>query len=337
MAEKVLNQIFADLREVIGTRYPSRGKLTRVRLLRHIPKKDYVAYDLRVDFKDGTERLVAKMYRSGRCGGSARTTAEIETANLQYVHRTMMNTKLSGVPCLVGNFSDKCVVVTDKIYGPPLQSLIMKVALLPQSADGGSLALAASRTGKWLRGFHRATADLPEPFDADALVASLAALCENCRARGLDPITFKILLESAHDVLSHCDRVLPSSAVLSNFTPLSAIVTEDGVGFSDFSKMKCRGNSLEDVAMFVASVEALGKYPFCAGGMVSQIQESFSLAYGLTASETGTVHVLKMKILLEMFVQGRTGSNGFQNGMWSNVMRRAMRHSVPRPLARIVA
>lgn len=329
MAVKVLDQVITELREIIGARYPHRGELGNLRQLGHIPKKDYVAYDLCADFSNGMERLVAKIYRPDRFA-----VAQAETANLQYVYRAISKKKLSGIPCLLGNFTDKCAVVTDKICGLPLQPIIMKAALLPASADGGSLALAASRAGKWLRGFHKATADLPEPFNAEGFMAGLVKLCENCRLQGLDPTSVKTILERAHSVLSRGDKVFSSSAILTNFTPLNVIVTEDGVGFSDFSKMKHRGNSFEDVAMFMASTECLEKYPFCARKIVSQIQDSFLNAYELSAAEVDTVHVLKMKVLLEMLVQGRTGKTNTvrKNVMWSNVMSRFVHESVHRPL-----
>jgi hypothetical protein len=334
MAEKVLDQIIVDLRKIFGTRYPHRGELGSLRLMGHTPKRDYIAYDLCADFKDGNERLVAKIYRPSRCRGTATTSAQIETANLKYVHRKMPNKKLSGVPRLFGNFSERCAVVTDKIYGLPLQPMIVKAALLPECADSGSLVLAASRIGKWLRDFHNATAAISEPFDADGLMANLVMLCEKCRVRGLDPTAVKIILETAHDVLSHSRKVFPSSAVLTNFTPLNVIITEEGVGFSDFSKMKRLGNSFEDAAMFIAASESLEKYPFCSRRLVGQIQGNFLNAYGMTASTTSMVHLLKVKIMLEMLVQGRTGeTNAVKNVMWSNVMRGFIHQSVRRSFA----
>jgi len=338
MAEKIIEHVIADLREIMGTRYPHRGELGKLRLLRHTPKKDYIAYDLCADFGDGTERLVAKVYRPDRCRGIAKSIAQIETANLQHVHRIIRSKKLSGVPCLLGNFSEQCVVVTSKICGLPLQPMIMKAALLPEYADGKSLALAASRAGKWLRSFHRATADLPEPFDGDGLMSHLVMLCEDCRAQGLDLASVRLILERAQRVLSHCSKALPSSAVLSNFTPLNVIVTGESAGFSDFSKMKYRGNSLEDVAMFMAAADFLEKYPFCTRRIVSQIREGFLDAYGIVASSVGTVDVLTMKIFLEMLMQGRRGGTGTaKNAMWSNVTRNLIHQFVQRPLAPIAA
>src|SRR5882724_5607732 len=158
MAEKVLEQVLAELRGVVSRRYPHLGGLGNIRVLGRVPKKDCTAYDLCADFEKGTERFVAKVYRPDRCDGIAKTTAQVETANLQYVHHALLTEELASVPRLIGDFSERCAVVTGKICGQSLQPAIMKAALLRDSADSGDLALAASRAGKWLRRFHKVTA-----------------------------------------------------------------------------------------------------------------------------------------------------------------------------------
>ncbi len=339
MAEKVLEQILAELRGVVSRRYPHLGGLGSIRVLGRVPKKDCTAYDLCADWENGTERFVAKVYRADRCGGIAKTTAQVETANLQYVHHALLTEELASVPCLIGDFSERCTVVTGKICGLSLQPAIMKAALLPDSADSGDLALAASRAGKWLRRFHKVTAGPQEQLDADGLMAKLVMLCENCRLQGLAPDSVEVILERAQDAFHRCGKkTLPTSAMLGNFTPLNIMVTDDGIVFSDFSKMKRSGNSLEDVATFMAAIECLAKYPFCSRKMVSQIHESFSNAYGLARLEAGVVHILKLKILLEMLTQPKAGRAraARKTVMWNNVMRRFIHQAVHRPLAPII-
>jgi len=339
MAEKVLEQILAELRGIVSRRYPHRGGLGSIRVLGRVPKKNCTAYDLCADFEKGTERFVAKVYRPDRCDGIAKTTAQMETANLRYVHHALRTEELVRVPCLIGDFSERCAVVTDKICGLSLQPAIMKAAVLPGSGDSGDLALAASRAGKWLRRFYKVTAGSHEQLDADGLMAKLAILCEHCRLQGLASDSVEVILARARDVFSRCgQKTFPTSAVLGNFTPLNIIVTGDGIVFSDFSKMKRSGDSLEDVATFMAAVECLAKYPFCSRKMVSQIHESFSNAYGLTRHEAGVVHILKLKILLEMLAQPKAvrARAARKTVMWNNVMRRFIHQAVHRPLAPII-
>ena len=339
MAETVLDQILVELRNVAARQYPERGELRNLRVVGHTPKIDHFIYDVCADFADGTEKLAAKIYRANKCGGNAKGMARTENANLQYVQQALQKKKLGGVPRPVGDFSELGAVVTSKIAGLPLQSIIMKAALLPGFADNGSIALVARRAGEWLKVFHKASADLPEPFDTNNVLASLEKLCESCRREGLDETSIRVILGGARNVLARSKKTLPSSAMLGDFTPLNVIVTEDSIGFCDFARMKRRGNSFEDVAMFLASVEALEKYPFCNRNITSQIQENFLDAYDITQPEAAVLRVLKMKALLGMFAQGRNVKESAirKKVMWANVMKKFIYQAAQRSLAPVAA
>jgi hypothetical protein len=211
----------------------------------------------------------------------------------------------------------------------------MKAALLPGFADNGSIALVARRAGDWLRAFHKASSDLPETFDGDGLMTDLEKLCQSCRDEGLDETSIRVILAGARNVLSRTRKTVPSSAVLSDFAPLNIVVTEDGIGFCDFARMQVRGNSYEDVATFLASVEALEKYPFCNRSITSQIQENFLDSYGITQAEASVLRVLKMKALLGMFAQGRNVKESAvrKKVMWANVMKKFIHQAAQRSLA----
>ena len=339
MAETVLDQILAELRQTAAHEYSDRGELRNLRVVGHTPKNDHFIYDVCADFADGTEKLAVKIYRANRCGGNARTLAKTENTNFQFIRQTVLKKKLTGVPRPLGDFSEHAAVVTDKISGLPLQSIIMKAALLPGFADNGSIALVARRTGEWLRAFHKATSDMPEPFDGSGLMSNLEKLCESCRREGLDEVSIKVILGGARNVVARSKKSLPTSAVLGDFTPLNIVVTEDGIGFCDFVRLKRRGNSFEDVAMFLASVEALEKYPFCNRNITSQIQESFLDSYSITQTDAAILRVLKMKALLGMFAQGRNVKESAlrKKVMWANVMKKFIHQAAQRSLAPVAA
>ena len=335
MPETVLDQVIIRLRESAPQVYPERGEVRNVRVVGHTPKNDHFIYDASIDFVQGSERIAIKVYRSNKCGGNAKAVARQENGNLQFVQQASQKKKLGGVPRVLGDFSEFGAVVTEKIPGLPLQSIIMKAALLPGFADNGSIALVARRAGEWLRSFHKATADMPEPFDGAALLAGLEKLCQSCVEEGLDERSVRVIMNGTKNVLARARKSLPSSAVLADFTPLSVVVTENGVGFCDFARMKRRGNSFEDLALFLASVEALEKYPFCNRSITGQIQESFLDAYGISQSESAILRVLKMKALLGMFAQGRTvkESAARKKVMWANVMKKFIHQAAQRSLA----
>ena len=335
MADPALDLILTDLRKSVVTYYPDHGELRNLRVVGHTPKVDHMIYDVCADFDQGSQRMAIKIYRAGKCTGNVRAVAKQESANLHYAHQALLKKKHNGVPRPLGDYSDWGAVVTAKVCGLPLQSIIMKAALLPGFADNGSIGLAARRAGEWLKSFHKATSDMPEPFDGPALVASLEKLCRSCRDEGLDDASIWMILNGARTVLARARKSLPSSAVLADFTPLNVVVTEDGVGFCEFARMKRRDTSFEDVATFLASVEALEKYPFCNRAITGQIQESFMEAYGVTQSEGAILRVLKMKALLGMFAHGRVVKDNAlrKKVMWANVMKSFIRQAARRSLA----
>lgn len=336
MADTILEQILADLRTHAAEYYPRHGELRNVRIVGHTPKNDHFIYDASVEFGEANERVAIKVYRSSKCGGNAKGVARQETANLEFVNQTVVaRKKLDGIPRVLGDYSDAGAVVTDKIAGLPVQSIIMKAALLPGFADNGSIALVAERAGEWLRTFHKATADAPQPFDSAALINSLEKLCQSCLEEGLDQNSINLILSGAKNALARTRKSLPSSAVLADFTPLNVIVTENGVGFCDFARMKRRGNSFEDLAAFLASVEALEKYPFCNRKITAQIQENFLNAYNISQADAAVLRVFKMKALLGMFAQGRTVKESAlrKKVMWANVMKKFIHQAAQRSMS----
>ncbi|MGA2990224.1 MAG: hypothetical protein ABSD88_07090 [Candidatus Korobacteraceae bacterium] len=337
MSENTLEQIVSALRSCGASWYPQHGELRNIRVVGHTPKNDHYIYDVVMDFAGASERLAAKVFRGNRHGlQSPRSMAAQELKNLRLVHEICVRKKLSGVPRPLGDFSEAGAIVTEKLPGTPLQSIVMKAALLPGYADRGTLGFAARSAGEWLRRFHKATADMPEPFDAAALLCELEKLCAGCKGEGLDDLSIRNILNGAKTILARSRKALPSSAVLNDFTPLNAIVGESGVGFCEFGKMTRRGCSFHDVAQFLASVEALEKYPFCDRAITAEVQESFLEAYGASAGEQQLLRVLRMKALLTMLVQGRNGKESAlrKKVMWANVMKRFIQQAAERSLAR---
>ena len=334
MAENVIDQIVSELRKTAPGLYPAHSELRNVRVVGHTPKSDHYIYDIVIDFADGSERAYAKVYRAKGPAGS-KNIAAIENSNLQKVYELVEKGKLTGVPRPLGDFSQHGAIVAEKFGGIPMQSIIMKAALLPGYADHGMLDHTASSAGEWLKNFHRATAETPAAFDNDKLVQDLEKLCASCQGEGLEENSVRTIMDGAKSILARNKKPLPSSAVLNDFTPLNISLGEGGVGFCDFAKMTPSGNSLQDVALFLASVEALEKYPFCNRMITAEVQERFVSAYGANEAEQQLLRVLKMKALLSMFAQGRTVKESAvrKKVMWANVMKRFIQQAADRSMS----
>jgi hypothetical protein len=115
------------------------------------------------------------------------------------------------------------------------------------------------------------------------------------------------------------------------------LIAEDAVGFCEFANLNQQGHSLQDAAMFLAAVEALEKYPFCNRNMTSLVQDAFVQAYGVTEQEEALLDTFKMKILLQMFAQGRLIKESAERKkvMWANVMKRFIQQAAERSAARV--
>jgi hypothetical protein len=174
-------------------------------------------------------------------------------------------------------------------------------------------------------------------LDSEALLAEFEKLCAKARKDGLPADSTDAILASAKNVLSKYKKPLRSSAVLQDFVPLNVLISEDGVGFCEFANLNQQGSSLQDAAMFLAAVEVLEKYPFCNRDITSRVQDAFVEAYGVSGQEEALLDTLKMKILLQMFAQGRLIKESAERKkvMWANVMKRFIQQAAERSAARV--
>jgi hypothetical protein len=335
MSDAVLDQIVDSLRNSGTDSFPDHSELKAVRVVGHTPKADHYTYEIVMDFAGGSERVSAKIYRAGKTSAPPRELARRELANLQRISKACQVGKLEGVPRPLGDFSAQGAVVSTKVDGLPLQSIMMKAALLPDFASDGFLDLAARHAGEWLRRFHQATSGDPRPVDGKALYADIEKLCTKTQKDGLARESAKSILEYVSASLARVKKPVASSALLNEFVPLNVLISDHGVGFCEFASFSAQGTSLDDAAAFLAAVEALEKYPFCDRSLTSLVQDSFIRAYGVTGLEQQLLTVLKLKMLLTLFAQGRAVKESAlrKKVMWANVMKRFIQNAAERSMS----
>jgi len=337
MADNTLDNIVNHLRSSGCAYFPVYSEVKAARVVGHTPKPDHYTYEIVLDFPQGSERINAKIY-CGKAG--SRTPQELarnETQNLQFAHQTAERRRLKGVPRPLGDFAELGAVVSTKVHGLPLQSIIMKVALLPDGGNPRVLEPAAQQAGQWLQEFHKATAGLPSPIDGEAVLLEMEKLCAKAQKEGLSPESTSAILSSARAAFRKAKRPLRSSSILHDFVRLNVLVAHDGIGFGEFAGLSRQGHSLTDAAMFLAALEALEKYPFCARQLTALVQDAFTEAYGVSPQERPVLDALKMKVLLQMFVQGRVIKESAERKkvMWANVMKRFLQQAAERSAARV--
>ena len=337
MSDSALDQIVDDLRNFGSKYFPQHSDARMGRVVGHTPKPDHYTYEIVIDFPDGSERVNAKIYRGRGNGRTPQEAALRESQRLHFAHETAQRRSLKGVPRPVGDYAQLGAVVSTKVNGLPLQSIIMKTALLPGDGSQHLLESAAREAGQWLQSFHRASSAMPAPLDTAAVLAELEKLCSRAQKDGLPADCTDAILSKARAALARQKKPLRSSAVLHDFIPLNVLVAEGGVGFCEFAELAEQGHSLLDAAIFLAAVEVLEKYPFCNRHITAQVQNAFVEAYGVTEQEEALLDTLKMKVLLQMFAQGRIIKESAERKkvMWANVMKRFIQQAAERSVAKV--
>lgn len=336
MPDTVLDQIVETLRSSGSDLFPEKPQVKAVRVVGHTPKPDHYIYEIVLDFPQGSDRVSAKIYRPVKAAThKPHELARKEAENLLFAYQALEKRKLDGLPRPVGDFSELGAVVSTKINGLPMQGIIMKTALLPDSGNHGLLELAAAQAGEWLQQFHKATASTAIPLDAEGILGELEKLCVKARKDGLPQESTEVILSNARSTLKKAKKTVRSSAILNEFVPLNVIVMENGIGYCEFADLERSGNSLYDVAVFLAAIEALEKYPFCDRSITTLVQDAFTEAYGVSAQEQPLLTLLKVKVLLQMFAQGRAVKETAERKkvMWANVMKRFIQQAAERSMA----
>ncbi len=231
MSESPLDQIVNDLRSSGSKYFPQHSEVKAARVVGHTPKPDHYTYEIVLDFPDGSERVNAKIYRGKNGSRSPQESALREAQNLHFADETARRRGLNGVPRPIGDFAELGAVASTKVNGLPLQSIIMKAALLPGDGSHQLLETAAKRAGEWLQRFHRASAAMPMPLDNAGLLRELETLCAKAQKDGLPAESTEVILGKARAALARQKRPLRASAVVHDFIPLNVLVGEAGVGF----------------------------------------------------------------------------------------------------------
>src|SRR5579864_8156720 len=126
MADSTLDQIVDDLRSSGSRYFPQHAEVKGVRVVGHTPKPDHYTYEIVVDFLDGSERVNAKLYRGKSAGRSPQEAALRESQNLHFADEIAQRRSLTRMPRPVGDYAPLGAVVSSKVNGLPLQSIIMK-------------------------------------------------------------------------------------------------------------------------------------------------------------------------------------------------------------------
>ncbi len=158
MAENSVEQIVERLEKESTEYFPVHSEGRAVRVVGRTPKLDHYTYEIVLEFTDGSERINAKVYRRGKgVGRTPQELAKTEAQNLEFAFHAAERSGLEGVPRPLGDFTGLGAIVSTKVDGLPLQSVILKTALLPDFGDGDTKGYWNWRPGEPANGCNNST------------------------------------------------------------------------------------------------------------------------------------------------------------------------------------
>ena len=172
------------------------SELRNVRVVGHTPKTDHYIYDIVIDFADSSERVAAKVYRS--TSQRPGETSSLLPSSAIFATCTRLPKKKISPAYRVhwANSASPGIVVAEKLNGLPLQSIVMKAALLPGYSDHSLVAVCCPFCRRLVEALsHAPPAEGDAPFDGAAMQKDLEHLCANCKGEGLDDESIGIILD----------------------------------------------------------------------------------------------------------------------------------------------
>lgn len=137
--------------------------------------------------------------------------------------------------------------------------------------------------GEWLRQFHESTRTDPIPHDSRVFLGALEERLVQCRTVGLAEGSIdnlRRLMTSASDRLE--GHLVPAAARQGDFIPQNLLVEGGRLAVVDFESFCQREAVYDDVAIFLAYIQALSTFPYYSQAALRRLTDSFLQAYGPT-------------------------------------------------------
>ena len=169
MADRVVERIVESLGSLLPSIFPTIQRSERCVWWVARPSPITTLTKSRLSSATAVSAPMRKCIGPANVGAKRRRSwQKCEAQNLEFVFHAAKKSGLEGAPRPLGDFTGLGALVSTKVDGLPLQSIILKTALLPDLGGGdtkGLLELAARRAGQWLQQFHAATAQKPASLD----------------------------------------------------------------------------------------------------------------------------------------------------------------------------
>jgi aminoglycoside phosphotransferase (APT) family kinase protein len=239
----------------------------------------------------------------------------------------------------VAYFSDFKAVVTEKVDGTELHTLLNRPLQSLLGFNRKKTEKWCYEAGRWLRKFQELTArPEKEKFDTDRFRGEVEGSIRSCEALGFSSLSARRVLSW---VQSELDRVgEPMLDVLGqhpDFHPQNILVTPQGITVLDFTSFKY-GNRYHDTAYFLTFLDSRAKHPFFSKARIDCLRQSFFRGYRLLSCHDPLLRLHRLKEMATYsatFLRRIGGSTGSQSIMHRLFLRWSEKEAIPEILSEI--
>jgi hypothetical protein len=202
--------------------------------------------------------------------------------------RTQLPPQLLGtVPKPLMVLRTSTALVLEALSGRPLNIILKREAnTLVGPLRRTRMLCLGQLAGRWLKALHEATSRKTSLHDSAEFLALLDSRLGRCRAAGMSDhlitATRQVLSEASHRIEG---QPLAAAARQGDSIPQNILVDGNQLRVVDFENF-CQSDSIyQDIATFVAYVQALSAVPYYSHRALHKLGQGFLHAYGVAGNE----------------------------------------------------
>ena len=182
---------------------------------------------------------------------------------------------------------DSRSLVLEAVSGRPLSRILKRegnrlIGLLRQNR----MHYLGQLTGHWLRELHQATQTNPIPHDSETFLKEIRDRFICLQSLGINKETVdrvkREITEASHQIEGH---PIPAAARQGDFIPQNILIDGDRLRIVDFENFSRSDSVYEDIATFMAYIQAIRAFPYYSKRALRTLGESFLSAYGVQGNE----------------------------------------------------
>jgi tRNA A-37 threonylcarbamoyl transferase component Bud32 len=217
----------------------------------------------------------------------AEATILREFKALHVVRKSLPEHLVATVPKPIMVMRESCSLVLEAVSGTPLSRILKREGnRLIGPLRRNRMRSLGELTGRWLKELHLATQVKPVRHDSKTFLEEAIERLERCRSVGINRATIdrlrKVVTESSHQIEG---QPIPTAARQGDFIPQNILIDGDRLRVVDFENFSRSDSIYEDIATFMAYVEAVRTFPYYSATALETLGTGFLHGYGVRGNE----------------------------------------------------